>query len=381
MDTYDFIIAGAGCAGLSLVFHLEQSILKGSKILLIDPAADEIPNKTWCYWAEQPLSIHPKLNPIVSWKKLTLSQNQQTINQDLGNLTYFHISSKEFYQSIYTMIENSNNITLLKEEVIAIQETESNVKVKVKNGQNYSATKLFDSRLNPDASFIDQSLKQVFLGWKVKFSGDVFDSSAVTLMDVNPVKSKLFSFFYILPYSSTEALVEYTAYTKERIKDDTLINSLKEYLTTLSKDFTYEITFEEKGVIPMSTQSPTITASHRIIPIGTRAGWTKASTGYTFHRIQQNCEKLIEEIISNREVTSESKSSYRFTFYDNILLNIAHKWPEKLGGVFLELFQSSPPKDVMRFLNEETSFLEELKILSKLRFSIFIKSLLNYETR
>ncbi|MFT6828519.1 MAG: lycopene beta-cyclase, partial [Roseivirga sp.] len=102
MDTYDFIIAGAGCAGLSLAYHLEQSLFKGSKILLIDPAGDEIPNKTWCYWAEQPLSIHPKSNPVVSWKKLILSQNKLTINQDLGRLSYFHVNSKDFYQSIHS---------------------------------------------------------------------------------------------------------------------------------------------------------------------------------------------------------------------------------------------------------------------------------------
>ncbi len=381
MDTYDFIIAGAGCAGLSLVYHLEQSILKGSKILLIDPAGEEIPNKTWCYWAEEPLTIHPKNFPIVSWKKLILKQNTQSLKKDLGNLSYFQISSHEFYQSIHSLIQNSENITLIEEEVIEVMETDSSVKVKVKSGQSYSGSKLFDSRINPNPSFSDEVLKQIFLGWKVKFSGDVFDASAVTLMDVNPIKLDLFSFFYTLPYSSTEALVEYTAYVKEKIEDGDLVNSLKIYLSGLSKDFTYEITFEEKGVIPMSTQIPIIPASNRITPIGTRAGWTKSSTGYTFHRIQQNCEKLIEEMTFQRELSIGSNLLSRFKFYDNILLNIAHKWPEKLGGVFLELFQSSPPSDVMRFLNEETSFFEELKILSKLRFSIFIKSLINYEAR
>ncbi|MFT7365059.1 MAG: lycopene beta-cyclase, partial [Algoriphagus sp.] len=189
MDTYDFIIAGAGCAGLSLAYHLEQSLFKGSKILLIDPAGDEIPNKTWCYWAEQPLSIHPKSNPVVSWKKLILSQNKLTINQDLGRLSYFHVNSKDFYQSIHSLIRNSKNITLIQEEVIEVKETSSNVDVKVKSGKSYSGSKLFDSRINPNSSFSEDVLKQVFLGWKVKFSGGVFDSSAATLMDVNPVIS------------------------------------------------------------------------------------------------------------------------------------------------------------------------------------------------
>jgi lycopene beta-cyclase len=253
--------------------------------------------------------------------------------------------------------------------------------VKVKTGKSFSGSKLFDSRINPGSSFSNDILKQIFLGWKVKFSEDVFDSSAVTLMDVNPIEADLFSFFYILPYSASEALVEYTAYAKEKIEDASLVSSLESYLAKISKNLTYEITFEEKGVIPMSTQIPVVRASKRVIPIGTRAGWTKSSTGYTFHRIQQNCERMIKEMTDLKDISANSSPQSRFKFYDNIILNIAHKWPEKLGGVFLELFQSSPPSDVMRFLNEETSFIEELKILSKLRFSVFIKSLINYEAR
>jgi lycopene beta-cyclase len=381
MDNYDFIIAGAGCSGLSLVYHLEHSLFKGSKILLIDPSGKTAPNKTWCYWAEQPLAIHPTSNPVVSWKKLILTQDKLMTRQDLGSLSYYHLNSTDFYQSIHSLIKDSKNITLIEDEVIDIQETSSLVSVKVKTGKSFSGSKLFDSRINPGSSFSNDILKQIFLGWKVKFSEDVFDSSAVTLMDVNPIEADLFSFFYILPYSASEALVEYTAYAKEKIEDTSLVSSLESYLAKISKNLTYEITFEEKGVIPMSTQIPVVRASKRVIPIGTRAGWTKSSTGYTFHRIQQNCERMIKEMTDLKDISANSSPQSRFKFYDNIILNIAHKWPEKLGGVFLELFQSSPPSDVMRFLNEETSFIEELKILSKLRFSVFIKSLINYEAR
>jgi len=381
MEPYDFIIAGAGCAGLSLVFHLEQSVLKGSKILLIDPLADEIPNKTWCYWAEKPLDIHPDIKPIVSWNKLILSQNELKTKQDLGRLSYFHISSHEFYQSIHSLIQKSENITLIKEEVTEIKDTTSKVLVNVKGGKSYSCDYVFDSRINSSPKFGEDILKQVFLGWKVKFSTNVFDPSAVTLMDVESNQSKGFSFFYILPYSSQEALVEYTAYAKENIPDEDLKASLKNYLKKLSPENNYEITFEEKGVIPMSTKLPIPTNSNRVISMGTRAGWTKASTGYTFQRIQENCAELIERLTQGKELNAIQNTSSRFKFYDNILLNIAHKWPNKLGAVFMDLFQSSPTPVVMRFLNDETSFLEELKILSKLRYAIFIKSLMSYEAR
>lgn len=85
----------------------------------------------------------------------------------------------------------------------------------------------------------------------------------------------------------------------------------------------------------------------------------------------------------------ESKSNFsvipgrpkRFNFYDNILLNIAHKWPNQLPQVFFNLFGSSSAEMVLRFLNEETSFWEEIKMLNRLKFKIFLKSLVQYETR
>jgi lycopene beta-cyclase len=60
MDSYDYIFAGSGCAALSLVFHLNRSSLSKKRILLIDPLINQVPDKTWCYWAKEPLAIHPK---------------------------------------------------------------------------------------------------------------------------------------------------------------------------------------------------------------------------------------------------------------------------------------------------------------------------------
>jgi len=55
MRHYDYILAGGGCAGLSLVYQLLESSLKEASILIIDPTEGEIPNKTWCYWSTEAL--------------------------------------------------------------------------------------------------------------------------------------------------------------------------------------------------------------------------------------------------------------------------------------------------------------------------------------
>ncbi|WP_146064338.1 lycopene cyclase family protein [Algoriphagus boritolerans] len=379
MESYDYIFAGAGCAGLSLLHYLLESELKDSKILLIDPKINEIPDKTWCYWAENPLEIHPTEH-IHSWNNLSFISNKSKITTNLGNLNYYHLNSLDFYRSIFKKLENHPQIKLVQDEVIELAEAKDTVIVKTKNQGFLQANQVFDSRLNENDFKSNSSLKQVFSGWRIKTESELFDPESLILMEFPEGNSPEFEFFYILPFSKTEALIEYTLYSKEAVSDKKLKTSLENYLTKNLGHTPFEITFQESGIIPMSTRLKTPKAQKKVLKIGTAAGWTKASTGYTFHTIQSNCKKIVKALEQGDILKLQIKRSARFAFYDNILLNVAHKWPERLQGIFLDLFTSSSADVVLRFLNEETSLTEELKLLGKLRFSIFIKSLMSYET-
>ena len=51
MQQYDYIITGTGCAGLSLAMHIIHSgKLNDKKILLVDEAAKNKNDRTWCFW-------------------------------------------------------------------------------------------------------------------------------------------------------------------------------------------------------------------------------------------------------------------------------------------------------------------------------------------
>jgi hypothetical protein len=54
MNSYDYIIAGAGCAGLSLAYHISKSSLQNKSILLIDKASKTENDRTWCFWEKEP---------------------------------------------------------------------------------------------------------------------------------------------------------------------------------------------------------------------------------------------------------------------------------------------------------------------------------------
>ncbi len=200
------------------------------------------------------------------------------------------------------------------------------------------------------------------------------------LMDFNTPSSSSFDFIYTLPFSSQEALIEYTAYTSETRDEKELLDSLKAFLKQKYGELEYEITFQETGQIPMTSRIQSQTSGNRHIQIGTAAGWTKPSTGYTFAQIQENCSQLVARLEkgASRDLLFPRKS--RFVFYDNILLSIAHHWPKRLPGLFINLFSTSSPDLVFRFLAEKTSFWEEFKLLSRLKFGIFLKGLTRYGT-
>lgn len=378
MERYDYIFAGAGCAGLSFLYYLLESDLKGSKVLLIDPNGKTIPDKTWCYWSESPLEIHPAAH-IHSWKNLSFISNESKITKHLGKLNYYHLNSHDFYNSIFEKIQSYPNVKLIEDEVLALTDNGGDVVVKTRNQGNFNASHVIDSRLDSDRLNNELSLKQIFTGWRIKADSDIFDPSSVILMEFPKETNGQFDFIYVLPFSEKEALVEYTAYSQSPISEHELKASLENYLKNNYGETSYQISFRESGVIPMSTKRTPTPTQNRIIRIGTAAGWTKASTGYTFHTIQNNCKILVKALEAGKTQNLNIRSSSRFAFYDNILLNIAHKWPNRLQNLFIDMFTTSSAEEVLRFLSEETTLKQELKLLGKLRFPIFIKSLLNYE--
>ena len=51
MKEFDYVIIGAGCAGLSLAYELEiHEKFKNKTLAIIEPRNDYIRDKTWSFW-------------------------------------------------------------------------------------------------------------------------------------------------------------------------------------------------------------------------------------------------------------------------------------------------------------------------------------------
>ncbi|WP_226389360.1 lycopene cyclase family protein [Penaeicola halotolerans] len=377
---YDYILTGAGCAGLSFIHYLLRSSLKDKNVLIIDDSPKNANDKTWCYWSDEILSIHPNQDQIVSWNQVTVSDQIQEVQKPLAHYTYYHVKAIDLYDQVMTEINQSDNITYLTDRVVKTAFIDKGYIVTTENSGVYTGAYIINSipQFSPHAS-ATKAIKQVFVGWRIKTDQALVNQNSATLMKFDHLTQDQVNFFYILPFSPNELLVEYTLFTKESLNESMMRDKLKTYLSEHMGIDQFEIIHEEKGSIPMTTRASYQAQKQNWVDIGTAGGCTKPSTGYTFYNIQKQVQRLINELESNKTLTTNWKRKSRFIFYDNILLNIIDKWPKQMAAIFRSMFQNNHPDQVFKFLQEETSFWEELKILSKLPFKYFLKSLVQYE--
>ena len=116
--------------------------------------------------------------------------------------------------------------------------------------------------------------------------------------------------------------------------------------------------------------------SKNILNIGSAGGWTKASTGYTFKNTVKKSKALVQFLSKENDLTKFHKTD-KFWFYDLLLLDILdHK--NQLGStIFSAMFQKGNPAVIFKFLDEETSFTEDLQVIWRCPKILFIKALVS----
>lgn len=369
---YDYIIIGAGLSGLSLAMSLKDYLDETNKqLLIIDKSFENYTARTWSFWGLE----NGPFDHLVhhSWNKIRFFHQQQELVKSLGKYQYKSISSNSFRAVAFSALQSHAHVTFLEERIERIEETDD-VQVLV-TGTNikYTADFVFDSRF--DRKRLDDykgiKLWQQFKGWTVETKASIFDSEIADIMDFRVSQQDSVAFFYVLPQSDKKALVEYTLFTVNLKDEDYFEHMLQKYMDKKAGVSNYIISATEKGVIPM-TDYTFRQSSKRIIPIGTAGGCSKSSSGYTFTFVQKQTEAIMRAIQKGNNPKIESNS--RFSFYDQVLLAILARYPERGASIFFRLFDANNEERVIRFLDNDTRFLEELAIFSSLPIGLFSKT-------
>ena len=360
---YDFIIIGAGAAGLMLAASMgEDAYFKNKSILLLEKQHDRTNDRTWSFWEKGIGEFDAIL--LKEWTKIGFKDPNNTLVRDITPYTYKTLRGLDYYQYQDKKIKAFANVTRQYGTVKEILESGSDVRVST-DRETYRANYVFSSVMlgNPmqDSSKYPL-LQQHFIGWYVQTQEPVFDSKVATFMDFSIPQKGNTRFIYVLPTSPNEGLVEYTLFSKELLPESEYEEAIKDYIRNDLKCTSYTISEKEKGSIPMTAYNFSRHNSNRIIYIGTAGGWTKPSTGFTFSNIQKNTKILIRNIKSGRKPIG-IKQDVKHRFYDTLLLDILNVNNAKGREIFSSMFRKRKVQDILKFLSEETSFFEEVNMI------------------
>lgn len=381
---YDYIIAGAGCAGMSLLMRMVvDPFFASKKILVVDADAKQQNDRTWCFWETQPDLFEPIVHH--QWKKLDFYSNLYSSELSIDPYSYKMIKGIDFYNYVKTKAALSPNIEWRKATVKKLVDTifefagtNDLAGIELIDGETIYAEYVFSSILFEPIKTAahEYHFLQHFKGWEIKTATDCFDSSKAVFMDFRVSQEHGTTFMYVLPTSANTALIEYTLFTEELLEDELYNIALRKYISEHLQINDYQILHKEKGVIPMTTKNFPY-AKGRNIYIGIAGGQAKASSGYAFKFIQKRTAALIDAIKNDTDLSfGKSLKDSIGHLYDAVLLNVLHNRKMPGDEIFAAIFKGNKASNVLAFLDNESSILTDLKIMNSVPTGIFLPAAL-----
>jgi lycopene beta-cyclase len=368
---FDYIIAGTGCAGLSMALQLKNSGVNFSKVLLIDKDLKNKNDRTWCFWTKEKNNWFDDL-VFRKWNNFHFKSNSFEKAFDISPYQYMMIKGIDFYNYCFSELKKDPRFEFVLDEIKSIS-SENNLGVLNTETTSYQSPYIFNSSIRTQKIKSNHiNYIQHFKGWVITTPNEVFDTEHPTFMDFRVDQYNDCRFFYVIPFSKTSALIEYTGFSENSLSpqqyDTEIINYIKNYLNIEY----YKIEESEYGEIPMAESEFINPFGANVINIGTAGGFSKPSTGYTFYFIQKNVKYLISQLEKGIKLSSNTPRELRFYNYDKVFLEVMHSKKIASSDVFTQLFKNNSIETLLAFLNEETNYWEDLIIMNSVPKQYFI---------
>ncbi|RIV46251.1 lycopene cyclase family protein [Flagellimonas pelagia] len=377
MTQYDYIIVGAGAAGLLLADAMgTDAFFSYKSILILEKEPKNQNDRTWCFWEKGEGQFDFLMHQ--SWDQILVAGENLELRTSIAPYTYKMIRGADFYQHFVSKVKANPNITWNQENVVDIRKEDSRVIITTEHF-TYVGECVFSSLYDKDV--VAQQMKypllqQHFLGWTIKTDHSVFKTNTATFMDFSIPQNGNTRFMYVLPFSETEALVEYTLFSEHLLEKEAYEDAIKNYIEEKFPGTIYTIQEKEFGTIPMTCYPFHHKNTERIFHIGIAGGWAKPSTGFTFFNTSKQIIKLVEHLKMGKPL-SKFHQKNRFGFYDMLLLDILYKNNHLGASIFTSLFKKRKASLILKFLGNETNLWEELQIVTAPKPMPFIKALVN----
>ncbi len=373
MQHYDIIIAGGGCAGLSLAYQLIHSPLRDRSILIVDRDDKDQNDRTWAFWTDHPTPFQSVVHR--EWRTLRFVTESGEHAVPTGTWRYVMIRGDDWYRHIRGLLAEHPNVTWIKAPVKRIEDQADGAIVYVDPDGHGPAPVtafhggwVFDSLFNVEKFRPDPRstlyLQQHFKGWFVETPVDRFDVGAATIFDfrtpqVDDRGAGDMRFFYVLPTSPRSALVEYVGL---HLADfDALLD--RHIRTVLGID-DYTVVGDEIGLTPMTDYPFPRRVGADVLAIGIQGGLAKATTGYAYTRIQNDSAAIVASLMESGHpfmIPPVNRSGYRFL--DQVMLEVMRTNPACLKPTFEAMFLRNPGPRIFRFLDERATLGEIVRLI------------------
>jgi lycopene beta-cyclase len=174
-----------------------------------------------------------------------------------------------------------------------------------------------------------------------------------------------------MPLTNSTALVEYTLFSESILSDELYQTALNNYIRNDLNILDFEIVQEEFGIIPMTNKSfPN--QNHRIVYMGLAGGQAKGSSGYAFQFIQKRTAAIINDLKKGKKnFHFASFNQRKGQLYDSVLLHVLTNQQMQGADIFSAIFSKNKTAKVLRFLDNESSVVDDLQIMHSVPTNIF----------
>ncbi len=371
---YDVVILGGGCAGLSLAMRLAALGSRCPKTLVVERRTEYANDRTWCFWGNS----SARLSHLVSdsWKQIVLRCQEREIEVDCSRMPYQMIRGQAFYQEALKAIEQCGNIDLLLGSEPLTEASKSGGKWRIETSQGpCSSNFVVDTRPNRRPLPRGAVLWQSFYGQEIECQSASFDPKRPYLMDFSAGHSAGIDFTYVLPFSSTRALIEATTLGPDPLTRNDLTASLAAAIARYAQGAKFRILRAESGNLPMGSARHRSQHDSTYIAAGLTAGGARSSTGYAFQRIQRWADSCSRSLAEGKRPIGHQPDPILLRNLDRLFVSVLHSQPALGPSLFLSLFGKTDTARMIRFLSDSGTLADYAAIVSVLPPVPFVREI------
>ena len=372
-DSFDVIILGGGCAGLSLATRLASSCGTCPRVVVLEGRAAYTHDRTWCFFKD---SQAPAQNSVQhAWPSMRITSGSGSVTIDCGSMPYEMVHAGQFYHSAQSIINQSDHVDLRMDVAIkkAPEKREGVWRVETGVGA-FHAPYVIDTLPAKRPERGGAKLWQSFYGQEIECSADTFDVSCGDLMDFSAANAcgaqaafpDAVSFVYVLPTTARRALLEFTVFGPDPLNPDLLHDLLAKAVMQRVGSTEFSVLRSEHGVLPMGTLPSVSSHDASYVFAGLTAGGARPSSGYAFARIQRWAASCADALASGQGPFGHAPDSFILRTMDALFLKLVRAYPQAAPDLFTALFAGTNTDSLIRFLSDRATLADNARVVAAL---------------